>query len=163
MQNLSQPYRYPEIESARQQQQTKETLRTELWNALSLLMWNFWEPSAGNNGYSDDSTRINAIINRLWCSHLKLDIETLPNFKQDHDKRDAYDILKDYFFGCTWTKVYAFIDFLVQDRDTYLDGEAIRWLNKIFEEENSAYRIICNKTSGVSAAKEAEMFERQNG
>lgn len=122
-----------------------ETLRTSLWGALSLSMWNLWQPSGAHRGYTPESERINSVLTRMWQSLLKLDVETLPMFKGDPSRRDAFDILKDYFFACDWYKVCDFIEFLVQDTDTLLDNHAIQWINQIFKHENTVCRIVGNK------------------
>ena len=156
MKRFSQYYGNPDSQRAFHSERANDTLRFTLWSALSLSMWSHWKRFVAGRGFTPESERINAITRRLWLSHLKLDIDTLPDFKQDQKGRDAYDILKDYFFACDLTQLYAFIEFLVQDRDTFLDEEVIPWLNRIFEEENSAARIVGNRVVMIPDARKKE-------
>src|SRR5439155_26630132 len=104
MPKFSQRYGYTEIEHAFQRERIDDTLRTGLWNVISICMWNKWAPRSDyvtdyGVGYSQDSRRINDMSKRLWLYYFKRDIDDLPKFKRYDGQRGAYDSFKEYFFS----------------------------------------------------------------
>jgi AbiJ N-terminal domain 4 len=72
MPKFSRRYGYTQIERAFQRERIDDTLRTTLWNVLSISMWDRWEPY--NYGYTAESHRINSITRRLWFHYFKRDM-----------------------------------------------------------------------------------------
>lgn len=159
MPKFSQRYGYTEIERAFQRERINETLRTALWNVLSGLMWDLWEHPSEYHGYSQTSKQINMISKRLWFHYFKRDMDALPKFRGDFNRGGAYDIFKEYFFGCKWYEVYDFIEFLIQDRDTLITGKGIEFLNQVLETENAAYRIIGTEIVEITDSNEIKAIE----
>src|SRR5437016_5153877 len=126
MPKFSQRHGYTEIERAFQRERIDNTLRTALWNVISMSMWDSWK-FPDYVGYSEDSERINAISKRLWFNYFKRDMDALPEFKGSYNEIGAYDSFKEYFFHCKWYEVYDFIEFLIQDRDTFIKAKAIEF------------------------------------
>src|SRR6266516_2432126 len=129
MKKFSQRYGYTPAEHMFQRERIDDRLRISIWNVLNVSIWDKWEPS--QYGYtSPDSERINALVWRLWFHHFSGDMDALPPFRvqrSSHWECGAYDKLKDYFFRCKWYEVYNFIEFLAQDRDTFIDDQVRRW------------------------------------
>jgi AbiJ N-terminal domain 4 len=146
-----------------QRERIDKTLRTTLWNVLSLCMWNKWEPFSeyvtDHYGYNADSQRINSISKRLWLHYFKRDIDDLPEFKGHGGQRGAYDFFKEYFFSSKWYEVYDFIEFVIQVTDTLIDAEAIEFLNAALEKENAAYRIVGGEAVEITDTNEIKAIE----
>lgn len=159
MPKFSQRYGYTEIERAFQRERINDTLRTALWNVLSVCMWDFWEHPSEYHGYSENSQRINIISKRLWFNYFKRDMDALPKFRGDFNGNGAYDFFKEYFFRCKWYEVYDFIEFLIQDRDTFIDAKAIEFLNGVLEKENAAYRVVGVEIVEITDTNEIKAIE----
>ena len=164
MPKFSQRYGYTKIEQAFQRERVDTTLRTALWNIISVGMWDQWKPYSEyvtdyGVGYSQDSQRINAISKRLWLNYFKRHLDDLPEFKRYDGQRGAYDFFKEYFFSCKWYEVYDFIEFLIQDKDTLIDAEAIKILNVVLKRENAAYRIVGVEIVEITGANEIKAIE----
>jgi hypothetical protein len=85
MSKFSQRYGYTAIERAFQRERVDDTLRTSLWNVLSVCMWDRWKPY--DYAYTPDSVRINNIVRRLWFHYFKRDMDNLPLFKAEYGRR----------------------------------------------------------------------------
>jgi hypothetical protein len=158
MSTFSQRYGYTSIERAFQRERVDKTLRISLWNALKLSMWDSWKP--WDVGYTAESERIHRITRRLWLHYFKRDMDALPAFKDDgYGKRSAYGLFKDYFNNCAWYEVYDFIEFLIRDKETFLDNTVIKWLNSVLEKENAAYRIVGSKVVEITDTNEMKTIE----
>jgi hypothetical protein len=158
MPKFSQRYGYTQIERAFQRERIDDTLRTALWNVLSISMWDRWKPY--NYGYTAESERINVITRRLWFHYFKRDMDSLPGFKEAaYGQMSAYSALKEYFLKCKWYEVYDFLEFLIQDSDTFLDAKAIEWLNTVLETENAAYRIVGTEVVEITDTNEIKAIE----
>jgi len=156
MPKFSERYGYTPIERAFQRERMDETLRIGLWNVLSLSMWGHWELPI--NSYSLESGRINAIAERAWLYYFKRDLDRLPEFRYSLGDT-AYSIFKDHFFKGEWFEAYNFLEFLLQDRDTFLDEEVVEWLNEVLETENAAYRVISNEIVEITDTNEIKAIE----
>jgi len=151
MPKFSERYGYTPIERAFQRERMDETLRIGLWNVLSLSMWHHWELPFYNS-------RINAIAKRAWLHYFKRDIDRLPEFRYSLGG-SAYSIFKDHFFKGEWFEAYNFLEFLLQDRDTFLDETFVEWLNQVLETENAAYRVISNEIVEITDTNEIKAIE----
>jgi len=159
MGKFSQRHGYTQIERAFQRERVDEALRTLLWNVIKICMWDRWEPYREYVGYSPDSQQINSISKRLWFAFFNRDMDTLPLFKKDYDQPGAYDSFKGYFFRCKWYEVYDFLEFLIKDRDTFLDADAIEFLNDVLEKQNAAYRIVGTEIVEITDTNEIKAIE----
>jgi hypothetical protein len=159
MPKFSQRYGYTEIERAFQRERIDNTLRTALWNLLSVYIWDLWEHPSEIHGYSETSKRINMLSKRLWFHYFKRDMDALPEFRGDFDRGGAYDVFKEYFFHCKWYEVYDFIEFLIQDGGTLITPKKIEILNQVLERENAAYRIVGNEIVEITDTNEIKAIE----
>jgi hypothetical protein len=158
MPKFSDRYGYTQIERAFQRERIDDTLRTALWNVLSISMWDRWTPY--NYGYTEDSQRIHAITERAWFHYFKGDMDNLPVFRGATSyQKGAYDVFKEHFFKAKWFETYNFLEFLLQDSGTFLDETAIQWLNQVLETENAAYRIVGNEVVEITDTNEIKAIE----
>lgn len=159
MPKFSQRYGYTKIERAFQRESIDETLRVAIWNLLSNVIWNLWEPYRYT--YTDNSIRINSIAERVWLHHFKKDLDQLPVFRNDYGQGGAYSILKQHFLTCPWYVAYDFLEFLLQDHDgsLYLNKGVVHILNNILETENAAYRIVGSEIVEITDSNEIKAIE----
>lgn len=156
MPRFSDRYNYTPIESAFQRECMDEPLRTGIWNVLSLCIWDLWKPYS--YGWEPESARINVMTKRIWFHYLKGDLDKLPNFREQYNP-GAYDIFKQHFFTSKWYEAYNFVEFILQDRDSFLDDNATQWLNQVLETENAAYRIVGKEIVEITDSNEIKAIE----
>lgn len=136
---------FSRVEQVFQREQIDEALRRRLWNILKRYVWNAFDEL---EPYTGASLRLNELAQRIWEDYLNRDSDEFPsafiyyNFESDNH---TYGNFKDYFFKCEWFQVYDFLEFLLQDEDTFLGKEACEALNLGLELGNSAYRIVGTK------------------
>jgi hypothetical protein len=162
MSKFSQRYGYTALERAFQRERVDDTLRTSLWNVLSICMWDRWKPDDYPYTPSDSRT-INNIASRLWFHYFKRDMDNLPVFKAGYRENSAYEVFKEYFSGCKWYDVYNFLEALLQDKETFLDAKSIEWLNDVLETENAAYRIVGTEVVEITDTNEIKAIEEALG
>ena len=76
-----------------------------------------------------------------------------------YGSRRCYDVLKSHFLKCRWNEVYDFIEFVVQTVSSgQIRVEEFREaVNKILNQENSAYRMLGGEFCPIT--NDAEMAE----
>jgi len=86
----------------------------------------------------------------------------LRNLKFYFDQYNAMrNKIKDYFLSCNWYKVYEFLEFLNKSKySTFREKDFIQKINKVLEDEKSAFRIVGNKISLIT--DEIEINEIEN-
>ncbi len=159
MPKFSQRYGYTPTERAFQRERIDETLRITLWNYLSHEMWNLWSPPDRYGIWSSDGRRITDIARRVWIHYFKYDLDDLREFQGSFDGPTTYDTFKAYFFEAKWYEAYDFLEFLIQDDDTYFRGNEIKVLNQILEKENAAYRIVGTEFVEITDTNEIKAIE----
>ncbi|MDP3069069.1 MAG: hypothetical protein Q8N18_02220 [Opitutaceae bacterium] len=158
MPKFSDRYGYTTVERAFQRERIDDSLRTALWNVLSMAMWERWDHYA--HGYTEDSEQINALTKRLWFHYFRKDMDYLPEFRtRNSGKRGAYDVFKEHFFSAKWFEVYNFLEFLLQEAPMFLNERAISILNQVFETENAAYRIVGEEVVEITDKNEIRAIE----
>src|SRR5690348_7069796 len=90
--NFAQRYGYEPIDMPFQRERVDEDLRTKLWNILSLVIWNRWQPAIEFATRSRESMPIEQLVRRLWVNYFNRDLDQLPRFKTSNS-RGAYDVL----------------------------------------------------------------------
>lgn len=122
-------------------------------------MWDNWKLPNDRTRNPAICNRIEAIVKRLWFHHFKYDLDTLSQFKHAYSREGDYEILKKTFFSCEWFAVYDFIEFLIQDSDTFLDTEVLKQLNAVLEKEKAAYRIVGKEVVEITDRNEIKAIE----
>lgn len=117
-------------------------LRSGLWNVFLMFYGNPMEKesctSVGLSRYKD-------FVDRVWFSHFKLPLDTIP-----YSKYDTISELREKFFSWEWYDVYDFIEFLVKNSAPANSNELIEALNYILKRELSGYRFIDNELTPIS-------------
>ncbi len=159
MPRFSQRYGYSSIERAFQREAVDEPLRTKLWNALKLTIWDHYQrgrvPWVADPEISD---RIDQMIERLWIDFFCKDLDSLPKFDRQHGK-SSYQILKESFFTCEWFEVYDFMEAISQDQSKLLNEQVRQLINGILEEQNAAYRFVGEEIVEITDQQEIRAIE----
>jgi hypothetical protein len=137
-------------------------LRNSLWNVLTLFYWDMFSSVYRTS----DDDYLNAFIRKLTISYFKIPLDSI-RYTWD----DEYKSIREYYFGCSWSEVYDFIEFVAnsyqgasydKDRNTKFMAAC----NKIFEREVSGYRfvdgIITPITSEIEINAIEEAIEKSN-
>ncbi len=86
-------------------------------------------------------------------------MDQLPVFQVNYNQKGAYNYFKEHFFKGEWYEAYNFVEFLLQDRGTFLNDGAIEWLNQVLETENADYRIVGHEVVEITDANEIKAIE----
>lgn len=106
-----------------------DELRTSLWNALHLSLWD----SPGFM-HGKPEGRIGAFAKNMWYEHFKVPFSQIPEYP-----RLILSALENYFLKCEWNEVYDFIESVLK----FCRSDVISTkLNEVLEREMAAYRII---------------------
>lgn len=164
MSRFSQRHGYTPAERVFQRESIDSALRTKLWNALRIAIWEGYDP----DDYSKRkrSELIDFTVRRLWIHYFNRDLDTLPSFHTRYSINGYYDILKDYFFSCKWYEVYDFLEEISHDKSDLLEddgGAARKWINHILEEYNSAYRFVGKDIAEITDSNEIEAIDNAIG
>jgi hypothetical protein len=146
---FSQRMRLKPIKSIIQKDSMDEELRNGLWNALDISC------SVRMNTYAQIKlTSLHTFFVRLWHSYFKWPLDTLPDLV-----REAYSIIREYFFACEWYEVYDFIEFVVANDESLSSKEFMDFCNSVMERELSAYRFVGGKITPITSEEEIQEIE----
>jgi hypothetical protein len=157
MARFSQRYGYTSAKRVFQREEVSSELRVALWNTLSLCIWDRWE--VFDYGWSEQSTRINALLKRIWIHHLNADLDQLSPLHYRDSRPGTYDVLKRHFMSAKWYQVLDFVEFLVQDSDSFITNDVTRVLNQTLEKENSSYRIVAREVTEITDQNQIAAIE----
>lgn len=132
---------YKEVLNTIQVQEVNKTLRNQLWNALYIYVW-----EKGEHRFDYKGLQIN-----LWLFFFKERLDQMPyNF-------DSFlSQIQTYFFQAHWFEVYDFLEVVL----TFLnDNQLNQFVNRVLEDELSAYRFVNNIFTEVTDKQEIEMLE----
>ncbi|MBN1391980.1 MAG: hypothetical protein JW947_04160 [Sedimentisphaerales bacterium] len=130
-------------------------LRNSIWNAL-------YAEEFGKHGFLNEygdrfarqEPRIEAFSESLWADYFKLPVDNRP-----HLNAEILKVIREYFFSCSWDKVYDFVEFCV----AYYGERLVAPLNSILERELAGYRIIDGKIAPISSTEEVETIQTAIG
>ncbi|WP_141228915.1 AbiJ-NTD4 domain-containing protein [Pseudomonas sp. Irchel s3b2] len=134
-------------------------LRISLWNVLTETYWSMYAPA--DKGYRFvRGSNFDTYAKALYSLHYKKPVDTI-------DLRwDAFLlVVRQNFFGCTWDRVYSFVEFTVEHGPQYkterTDRAArfIRLCNQVLDRENSAYRFVAGKITEITSPEEIKEIE----
>jgi AbiJ N-terminal domain 4 len=131
-------------------------LRNRLWNLIVSLFESWYRDIQVN--YSLTNTQAAYLICRaIWSDYLKLQIDEMPIGLTDY-----IQVLKRYFMGWQWYDVYNFLEyFYARLPTTYRESRkafAIT-VNRILQEEMSAYRLVGDCITKLTSQEEIEAVE----
>ncbi len=159
MPRFSQRYGYSPLENAFQREYADEALRTTLWNVLKVTIWDKYKPD--NSRFREVCTKIDMMVKRLWFNFFNHDLDRLPNFLPQFygDENTAYHHLKNFFFSCNWFELYDFIEEISLDQSDLITDENRAWINRVLEEQNSAYRFVGKEIAEITDKQEIGAIE----
>ncbi len=140
---------YKQVPEIIQADNISDDLRASLWNALQLLVFDvegFLEKRRASA-----VAEIDSFSTILWFKYFKKPIDTRPEY--------GYGILKairDYFFSCRWFEVY---DFLECALEYFKDDELNDLINRILDQEFSAYRYVEGVFTDITSEEEIKALE----
>jgi hypothetical protein len=139
-----------------------DDLRNRLWNALTVYYWNLVKPLPHKSAYllSFSSNRdMGILIHKMWNDYFVKPIDEITG-----DWIEVYAQLKKYFFTCSWNEAYDFVQFVANNfpRD-YTNSEFIKFCNRIFEKEVSAYRFVGSRIVQITSDEEINEIEEALG
>jgi hypothetical protein len=128
--------------------QMPDELRSSLWNALHLSLWDspgFQYTSTGNYG------AVTTFARQLWFDYFKLPFSGIPS-------RPAEVIawLQQYFFTCPWNEVYDFLEAVL---NATRNNKIVGHLDDVLKRELAAYRLIKNRVVEITDEKEMAALE----
>jgi DNA-binding transcriptional ArsR family regulator len=147
------------LKTVRQTIQTNgmtDELRNSLWNALHLAVWDsddFMQDRYGNlPGIENFSIH-------LWFHYFKKPIDERPSFADHNRSSKILRIIREYFFAASWNEIYDFLEFVVATFEKS-KSQLPKFLNRVLEEEMSAFRFIEGKLVEITGEQEREMLEQ---
>ncbi|MDP9474990.1 MAG: hypothetical protein M3R38_04755 [Actinomycetota bacterium] len=132
-------------------------LRNALWNVVTLAYW----PNGDNQAnYLPQDVQLYSLCRWLWDRHFKRPIDTLPT-----DWYGAHQIIRSYFFQCSWYEVYDFVEFIANNPNnsySQVNTFFVKLCNDVLERELSGYRFVGGLITAVTQEEEiAEIEEAQ--
>lgn len=152
---FSERYGYKPVREIIQKDGIDDQLQNALWSILHASIWNNITHS-GPYRYTKRSNVYN-LVHTYWFNIFKKPTDTIPL-----NTSDSIKIIRDYFFNCEWFEIYSFIE---ETYDHYPSSLSIRkeafikLLNNTLERENSAYRLIGNEITLITAEQEIQSIE----
>jgi len=137
-----------------QKESIDDALRNGGWTIVYEFLRDGVEPSL--TGYEAPRWygKAGQFIRSIWINFFKLSADSIS---WNPDKDIPY--LRKEFFGFKWNKFYDFIEYFVSLEDDYNRKQLIKSFNKIFAQENSAYRFVNEKIIEKISQNEIESVE----
>lgn len=140
------------VKNVIQKDEMDEALRTKLWNALHICIWD--AVICDSNDKTIKSSNLEILFAQYWHNFFKIQLDTLPVFFEQ-----AKQTIRSYFFKCKWNEVYDFIEFTAQNCPEELKEDFIYFCNRVLEKELSAYRFVDLQLTDITAIEEIESIE----
>lgn len=146
------------LQKSIQREAIDDELRSRLWSALKLIVWDNYTPRDALGYMHDDSRRLLRLVQEVWLHHFKAPVDAIPDFNSGYPK-SAYQILREHFFGAKWWEVYDFIEFIAKAADRSWSDRLIGICNSFLEAENAAYRFVGNEIVEITNEHEVAAIE----
>jgi len=114
-------------------------LRNSLWSVFSKAL-----PRLMIDDHLCGNDRLYRIAQALWFDHLKLPLDSIPEYSND-----TYDAIRTYFMKCPWYAAYDFVEFLLQDCSDLMLPDMSDRLNAVLERERAAYRVVAGVVTPI--------------
>jgi len=159
--SFSERYGYKKVDDSLVWKEVPEESRIRLWNLLYQTLFKI----------IDEQTK-NFILN-IWDRFFKKEIppldlplnvpafETIKQISGYPNSRKLLLVIKKEYYNIKWFEVFDFLEFLCEyypDKDVI--NRLIPFLNKVLEEEKSAYRIIDGIVSPLIDKEEIKEIEK---
>src|SRR5215472_10846800 len=80
-----------------------DDLRNGLWNGCQLAVL---KRVGGVRLYVSLDPFVSSFLRVLWADFFKKPLDTIPE-----EGAEAYSIIRKFFFSCSWSEVYDFVEF----------------------------------------------------
>lgn len=130
-------------------------LRTGLWSALHVCIWERIEYSNEYVSRSLKTTNLYSLCIRYWHHYFKRPIDNLS-----HDVDDVIREVRSYVFKCPWNELYDFLEFTAKNAPDNMADKFTDFCNGLLARENSAYRFVDNQIVEISSPDEIESIEQ---
>jgi hypothetical protein len=142
-----------EIRTEIQLESMDDALRNQLWNLLTVYYWDTMNQNKiGRHQY------LNKLFTAMWHTYFKKPIDTMPSWWGD-----LYQWTRDYFFNCSWSEVYEFLEVVVyyyEDAEGNARNEKFKEAcNVVLERELSAYRFVKGEIVEITSKEEISEIE----
>jgi len=146
---------YEKPKTELQKEGMDKELRNGIWNCLTVNIFD----NLSDYTVSSDAANYKAkehLIERLWLDFFKSTIDTRP-----YKKRQFIEVIRDWFFKVDWTRVYDFVEFIIENNKNKRHTENfVEDLNSILKRELSAYRIVSSKVTPITSDLEIDEIEK---
>lgn len=143
MATFSQRYGYKEVRTALQQEDMDGHLRTDLWNAISVLTNKI-------NGYA----RSYSPYFQVWVNLWRKPVDNIPYGVDDMSK-----VVKKHILTADWFEVYDLIEVFVAAHDPWDRKDKINLFNLMMERNLSAYRFVDSRIVKIDEDSDIEAIE----
>ncbi len=127
-------------------------LRNGLWNGFYIGYRVKQHIHVRRLPLSDSGLR--TLFNSYWHSYFKKRLDILP-----YSFEEALESVRQYFFGCSWSEVYDFIEFTLRYGPGEFKDDFIKICNSVLERENSAYRFVGDIITEITSDAEIKSTE----
>jgi hypothetical protein len=118
-------------------------LRTRLWNFLTIMLWDHWQPvphSYTASTRSETAKQVEQLGASIWAHYLGKALDRMPPFNGGYDKTVLAEIRSVVFSGA-WNEVFDLLEFIVKWSPDNWGKLLQKGFNAALEGESSAYRI----------------------
>lgn len=154
---FSERFGYVPVKTALQINGMDTPLRNSIWNILSGFIWSNWQSYAWSKPGSRHYEHSFALFRiAVWGSFLKRPIDSAPEEWQFF----LID-LREWYFGVPWHLVYDFVEFLLKNviQAKPQAKQIVEVLNKVLENERSAYRVVDWQLARITDQQELTAIE----
>lgn len=141
------------IQKLVQKESLDDDLRKSLWNAVTIVYWEYIKYSASSWGETKYCNLNNMAIG-IWANFFKEPIDTIPSYFPD-----VIAALRKWYFSASWGEVYDFIEFLSQTGPSERKNQFIEMVNRYLNRENSAYRFVSGELTEITSQIEIDAVE----
>lgn len=154
MRKFSERYGYRPVQEILQVESMSVELRTGLWNALQVCIWD----ASGFRYRQHGKPSIDGFSIRLWAFYFKRPVDTRPMRNGQLDVERTMRFIREYFFECEWHDVYSFLEFVVQQPGLPINNLA-DILNTALKEEMAGYQFIDQLVTPITSQAEVGEVE----
>jgi hypothetical protein len=124
------------LEKAVQREAIDDELRNRLWSAMSMCVWNSWQPRDVLGHTTTDSMTVEGIVRKIWMHHFKQPTDTIPAFDSSHGK-SSYGVIREHFLGGEWWQTYDLLEFVLKAAPPIWAELLKDTCNKLLEQERT--------------------------
>ncbi len=132
-----------------------DELRNGLWDIVTVYYFHKIKEK-----FLRAEPNIESLLEGVWHNVFKRPIDTI-----DPWGGEVYSEIREYFFACTWSQVYDFVEFLPNmyrddsDPENELGQKFMDSCNSVLKREVSAYRFVGGKITEITSKEEISVIE----